>query len=162
MPQRPLSSRPVDTPPDRRTFLKACGAAAGSLVLAPLSGCQQAPPTPEPASRPSHLVQFGHTDLWVSRHCQGTAFRRHLNRRGRRRGGSQADPALHRPRHQLLRLRRRLRDGRIRNRIGARRRRTAQRGGDRHQGLATPCRRGAPDLHQGDSDPGSAKPASNA
>ncbi|MDE2666765.1 MAG: aldo/keto reductase [Acidobacteriota bacterium] len=82
MPLRPLSSRAVDSPTDRRTFLKACGAAAGSVVLAPLSGCQQAPPPPEPTSRPSHLVQFGHTDLWVSRHCQGTAFRRHLSREG--------------------------------------------------------------------------------
>ena len=82
MPQRSLSSHLVDNPTDRRTFLKACGAAAGSVVLAPLSGCRQAPPPPETPSRPSHLVQFGHTDLWVSRHCQGTAFRRHLSREG--------------------------------------------------------------------------------
>ena len=82
MSQRPLSSHPIDQPTDRRTFLKACGAAAGSMVLVPLSGCRQAPPPPEPPSRPSHLVQFGHTDLWVSRHCQGTAFRRHLSREG--------------------------------------------------------------------------------
>ena len=82
MSQRPLSSHHVDRPTDRRTFLKACGAAAGSVVLAPLSGCRQAPTPPEPASRPSHLVQFGHTDLYVSRHCQGTAFRRHLSREG--------------------------------------------------------------------------------
>ncbi len=82
MSQRHLPSHHVDRPTDRRTFLKACGAAAGSVVLAPLSGCRQAPPPPEPASRPSHLVQFGHTDLYVSRHCQGTAFRRHLSREG--------------------------------------------------------------------------------
>ena len=82
MSQRPQSSHHVDRPTDRRTFLKACGAAAGSVVLAPLSGCRQAPTPPEPASRPSHLVQFGHTDLYVSRHCQGTAFRRHLSREG--------------------------------------------------------------------------------
>ena len=82
MPQRPLSSQHVECSTDRRTFLKACGAAAGSMVLAPLSGCQQAPTPPESAGRPSHLVQFGHTDLWVSRHCQGTAFRRHLSREG--------------------------------------------------------------------------------
>ena len=82
MSQRPLSSHPIDQPTDRRTFLKACGAAAGSMVLVPLSGCRQAPPPTEPPSRPSHLVQFGHTDLWVSRHCQGTAFRRHLSREG--------------------------------------------------------------------------------
>ena len=81
MPQRPLFPRHIDSTTDRRTFLKACGTAAGSMVLAPLSGCRQAPP-PEPVSRPSHLVQFGHTDLWVSRHCQGTAFRRHLSREG--------------------------------------------------------------------------------
>ncbi len=81
MSQPPLSSHRIDQPTDRRTFLKACGAAAGSMVLAPLSGCRQAPP-PEPVSRPSHLVQFGHTDLYVSRHCQGTAFRSHLSREG--------------------------------------------------------------------------------
>ena len=80
--QRPLFPRHIDSTTDRRAFLKTCGAAAGSMVLAPLSGCQQAPPPPEPAGRPSHLVQFGHTDLWVSRHCQGTAFRRHLSREG--------------------------------------------------------------------------------
>ena len=82
MPQRSLLSQPIDSPADRRTFLKACGAAAGSVVLAPLAGCQQAPPPSEPASRASHLVQFGHTDLYVSRLCQGTAFRRHLSREG--------------------------------------------------------------------------------
>ena len=82
MPQRSLLSQHIDSPADRRTFLKACGAAAGSVVLAPLAGCQQAPPPPQPASRPSHLVQFGHTDLYVSRLCQGTAFRRHLSREG--------------------------------------------------------------------------------
>ena len=82
MPQRSLFSQHIDSQADRRTFLKTCGAAAGSVVLAPLAGCQQAPPPPEPASRPSHLVQFGHTDLYVSRLCQGTAFRRHLSREG--------------------------------------------------------------------------------
>lgn len=82
MPRHPLPSQYVDCPTDRRTFLKTCGAAAGSVVLAPLSGCQQTPPPSQTGSRPSHLVQFGHTDLYVSKLCQGTAFRRHLSREG--------------------------------------------------------------------------------
>jgi len=45
------------------------------------TGCATSPPD-EAADRPSHLVRFGHTDLWVSRLCQGTAFRTHLSRRG--------------------------------------------------------------------------------
>ena len=82
MPRHPLPSQYVDFPTDRRTFLKTCGAAAGSVVLAPLSGCQQTPLPSQTSSQPSHLVQFGHTDLYVSKLCQGTAFRRHLSREG--------------------------------------------------------------------------------
>ena len=67
---------------DRRTFLKAFGAATGTAMLANLTGCEQAPPPSQPPSRPSHLVKFGHTDLYVSKLCQGTAFRSHLTREG--------------------------------------------------------------------------------
>ena len=67
---------------DRRGFLKALGAAAGATMLGNLTGCEH--PTEPPASieKPSHLVKFGHTDLYVSKLCQGTAFRSHLTREG--------------------------------------------------------------------------------
>ena len=61
---------------DRRGFLKTCGTAAGGVLLGNLAGCESAPPTPPAVERPSHLVRFGHTDLYVSRLCQGTAFAR--------------------------------------------------------------------------------------
>jgi aryl-alcohol dehydrogenase-like predicted oxidoreductase len=61
---------------DRRDFLKTCGTAAGGVLLGNLAGCESAPPTPPAVERPSHLVRFGHTDLYVSRLCQGTAFRK--------------------------------------------------------------------------------------
>ena len=67
---------------DRRYFLKTLGAAAGSAALGlSKAGCTTPAPDAGP-ERPSHLVRFGHTDLWVSRLCQGTAFRTHLSRRG--------------------------------------------------------------------------------
>ena len=66
---------------DRRDFLKTCGTAAGGVLLGNLAGCESAPPTPPPVERPSHLVRFGRTDLYVSRLCQGTAFRQ-VSRRG--------------------------------------------------------------------------------
>ena len=70
----------VDT--DRRRFLKSLGAMAGTAALGlSKTGCATSPPA-ETTDRPSHLVKFGHTDLWVSRLCQGTAFRTHLSRRG--------------------------------------------------------------------------------
>jgi len=47
----------------RRAWLAACGNAAMAQVA-----------KPEPDRRGS-LVRFGHTDLFVSRLCQGTAFR---------------------------------------------------------------------------------------
>ena len=67
---------------DRRHFLTTLGAAAGSAVLGlSKAGCTTSPPG-ETTEHPSHLVRFGHTDLWVSRLCQGTAFRTHLSREG--------------------------------------------------------------------------------
>lgn len=47
----------------RRAFLAACGSAATAQVAKP------------PVDRRGALVRFGHTDLFVSRLCQGTAFR---------------------------------------------------------------------------------------
>ena len=67
--------------PDRRDFLRACGTAAGGVLLSNLSGCGPAPNEEPAVERPSHLVRFGHTDLYVSRLCQGTAFRK-VSRRG--------------------------------------------------------------------------------
>jgi hypothetical protein len=67
---------------DRRAFFKAVGAAAGATLLGNLTGCEQATEPPASAERPSHLVKFGHTDLYVSKLCQGTAFRSHLTREG--------------------------------------------------------------------------------
>ena len=64
----------------RRAFLRATGSVFGGAVFLASFGARnstllarsQRPPS-SPAS--SHLVRFGHTDLWVSRYCQGTAFR---------------------------------------------------------------------------------------
>ena len=67
---------------NRRTFLKVVGTATGTAMLGGLTGCEQAAPPAPPATRASHLVKFGHSDLYVSRLCQGTAFRRHLSREG--------------------------------------------------------------------------------
>lgn len=67
---------------DRRRFLKTLGAVAGTAALGiSKTGCTASPPAETP-DHPSHLVRFGHTDLWVSRLCQGTAFRTHLSRKG--------------------------------------------------------------------------------
>lgn len=51
--------------PDRRDFLKTCGTAAGGVLLGNLSGCGSAPPQEPAVERPSHLVRFGHTDLYT-------------------------------------------------------------------------------------------------
>ncbi len=67
---------------NRRTFLKVFGTATGTAMLGGLTGCEQAAPPAQPATRASHLVKFGHSDLYVSRLCQGTAFRGHLSREG--------------------------------------------------------------------------------
>ena len=67
---------------NRRTFLKVFGTATGTAMLSGLTGCEQAAPPTPPTTRPSHLVKFGHSELYVSRLCQGTAFRGHLSREG--------------------------------------------------------------------------------
>ena len=67
---------------NRRTFLKVFGTATGTAMLGGLTGCEQAAPPAPPATRASHLVKFGHSDLYVSKLCQGTAFRGHLSREG--------------------------------------------------------------------------------
>src|SRR5438309_1926715 len=53
----------------RRTFLKTCGAIASANLISTV---------PLPAARAGQSadrLRFGHTDLSVSRLCQGTAFR---------------------------------------------------------------------------------------
>ncbi len=67
---------------NRRTFLKVFGTATGTAMLSGLTGCEQAAPPTPPATRPSHLVKFGNSELYVSKLCQGTAFRKHLSRVG--------------------------------------------------------------------------------
>jgi len=58
--------------PDRRTFLTAAGSVTGALMSGQLHPTDAA--TNE-KSKSDHLIRFGHTDLWVTRYCQGTAFR---------------------------------------------------------------------------------------
>ena len=55
---------------DRRDFLKTCGAFAGASFVSALSAMAA------PAASREERVRFGHTDLYVSRLCQGTAFRK--------------------------------------------------------------------------------------
>ena len=66
---------------DRRTFLQTLGMGAGTAFLGSLAACEQAASPPESVEPPSHLVKLGNTDLYVSRMCQGTAFRTHLSRK---------------------------------------------------------------------------------
>ena len=73
-------SNPNTREKDRRSFLRILGATAGVTTLGDLVGAKGTPP--ETGSRSSHLVRFGNTDLWVSRLCQGTAFRTHLSQKG--------------------------------------------------------------------------------
>ena len=64
----PVISRffpPAPSFPDRRDFLKTCGTAAGGVLLGNLSGCGSVPPQEPAVERPSHLVRFGHTDLYT-------------------------------------------------------------------------------------------------
>ena len=68
---------------NRRNFLKTLGTTAGAALVSHLPACQKAPePAPSGGHRPAHLVRFGHTDLYVSKLCQGTAFRGYLSREG--------------------------------------------------------------------------------
>jgi len=56
----------------RRKFLQTCSAVAGSALVASRTAFGDDKPKQD---QPSHLVRFGHTDLYVTRYCQGTAFR---------------------------------------------------------------------------------------
>ena len=56
---------------DRRGFMSVCAATTGAAFAGELTAGAA---TRE--KQPSDLVQFGTTDLYVSRYCQGTAFRR--------------------------------------------------------------------------------------
>ena len=78
---------------DRRNILKTYGTAAGAALVSQLTACQRPPaPVQSTGNRPAHLVRFGDTDLYVSKLCQGTAFRTYLSREG---GDKQA--------HELIR-----------------------------------------------------------
>lgn len=59
----------------RREFLKACGAIAGATFLNDLSMWAKGGTAETKPGEASHRVRFGWTDLYVSRLCQGTAFR---------------------------------------------------------------------------------------
>jgi aryl-alcohol dehydrogenase-like predicted oxidoreductase len=68
---KPAGSR---TPSDesrmeRRHFLTVCGALAGATLPGTLPAVSYA------KEQDDHLVRFGPTDLFVTRYCQGTAFR---------------------------------------------------------------------------------------
>ena len=56
---------------DRRRFMKVCAATTGVALVGNLTGGAIAK-----EEQPDHLVRFGPTDLYVTRYCQGTAFRR--------------------------------------------------------------------------------------
>lgn len=57
----------------RRAFLRTCGLIVGTTAIQAISIHADAGRSKE--GRASHLVRFGRTDLFVSRLCQGTAFR---------------------------------------------------------------------------------------
>src|SRR5579872_5982099 len=58
---------------DRRTFLRYCGAVVGATLAGQVPGWSE--PSLSNSGGPSHRVRFGRTPLYVSRLCQGTAFR---------------------------------------------------------------------------------------
>jgi len=60
----------------RRNFLRVCGASIGATVFIDFPVWAQSAARSSDSRRPSHLVRFGKTDLYVSRLCQGTAFRK--------------------------------------------------------------------------------------
>ncbi len=64
----PREQRPASA--DRRDFLKSCAALAGAAFVGGLSGCRHFS-----SGSSGDRVRYGHTDLYVSRLCQGTAFR---------------------------------------------------------------------------------------
>ena len=68
-----LVGRPGAEPSrDRRAFVKSVSAGICGVLASRLSSGVTALAE---SSKPTHLVRFGHTDLLVTRYCQGTAFR---------------------------------------------------------------------------------------
>ena len=63
-----MTQTPV-TQIDRRGLLKSCAAFASAVFAGGLSGCRYF------SGGSDDRVRYGHTDLYVSRLCQGTAFR---------------------------------------------------------------------------------------
>ena len=59
----------------RRTFLRSCGAAVGAGCLGDLTKLIAAPAVTTTSGEPTQRVRFGPSDLYVTRYCQGTAFR---------------------------------------------------------------------------------------
>ena len=60
---------------DRRSFLKRSSSIAGGVFVGEFSTLAAGAESPSKSKQPSRLVRFGHTDLMVTRYCQGTAFR---------------------------------------------------------------------------------------
>ena len=63
------------TQESRRTFMRACGAVAGASFLGDLSGFARTAAESAETSGAEQFVRFGPSDLYVTRYCQGTAFR---------------------------------------------------------------------------------------
>ncbi len=63
------------TRPLRRSFLRTCGAALGTAFLGDPTGHVTRAAADTGQRQGSHLVRFGLSDLYVTRYCQGTAFR---------------------------------------------------------------------------------------
>ena len=62
-------------PQNRRSFLQMCGATVGAGFLGDKKRLMAAPAVGKDSIRSSRLVRFGPSDLYVTRYCQGTAFR---------------------------------------------------------------------------------------
>ena len=60
---------------NRRSFLRLCGAAVGVGFLGDQTGLVAATAETINSSERTQLVRFGPSDLFVTRYCQGTAFR---------------------------------------------------------------------------------------
>jgi aryl-alcohol dehydrogenase-like predicted oxidoreductase len=60
---------------DRRSFLKRSTSIAAGVLAGKLSTPATGAELPAKTEQPPRLVRFGQTDLFVTRYCQGTAFR---------------------------------------------------------------------------------------